>query len=168
MFPYPDAHFATVICGELIEHLFEDPMHLMSEVNRILKPGGHLVLTTPNIARAARHLGNPAGLPSRILPRLHPAGGRHGRGRRAAQSRIRAARDSPTAGELRLRSRTPRRPASSATSRIPSSAGFCTCWSATASAPNCAATASTPWAERPARCASAIPRGCIVSVHERT
>jgi SAM-dependent methyltransferase len=50
VFPYPDGHFATVICGELIEHLFEDPMHLMSEVNRILRPGGHLVLTTPNIA----------------------------------------------------------------------------------------------------------------------
>jgi SAM-dependent methyltransferase len=50
VFPYPDGHFATVICGELIEHLFEDPMHLMTEVNRILQPGGHLVLTTPNIA----------------------------------------------------------------------------------------------------------------------
>jgi glycosyltransferase involved in cell wall biosynthesis/SAM-dependent methyltransferase len=49
-FPYADERFSTVICGELIEHLFEDPMHLMSEVNRILKPGGHLVLTTPNIA----------------------------------------------------------------------------------------------------------------------
>jgi glycosyltransferase involved in cell wall biosynthesis/SAM-dependent methyltransferase len=49
-FPYPDEHYATVLCGELIEHLFEDPMHLMSEVNRILKPGGHLVLTTPNVA----------------------------------------------------------------------------------------------------------------------
>jgi SAM-dependent methyltransferase len=49
-FPYPDEHFATVLCCELIEHLFADPMHLMSEVNRILKPGGHLVLTTPNIA----------------------------------------------------------------------------------------------------------------------
>ena len=49
-FPYPDEHFATVLCGELIEHLFEDPMHLMSEVNRILKPGGHFVLTTPNVA----------------------------------------------------------------------------------------------------------------------
>jgi SAM-dependent methyltransferase len=49
-FPYPDGHFSTVLCCELIEHLFEDPMHLMSEVNRILKRDGHLVLTTPNIA----------------------------------------------------------------------------------------------------------------------
>lgn len=49
-FPYPDDHFHTVLCCELIEHLFDDPMHLMCEVNRILKPGGHLVLTTPNIA----------------------------------------------------------------------------------------------------------------------
>jgi SAM-dependent methyltransferase len=49
-FPYPDGHFSTVLCCELIEHLFADPMYLMCEVNRILKPGGHLVLTTPNIA----------------------------------------------------------------------------------------------------------------------
>lgn len=48
-FPYPDEHFSTVLCCELIEHLSGDPMHLMGEVNRILKPGGHLVLTTPNI-----------------------------------------------------------------------------------------------------------------------
>jgi SAM-dependent methyltransferase len=58
------AFFATVLCGELIEHLFEDPMHLMSEVNRILKPGGHLVLTTPNIA-ALRGI-------SAILQGYHP------------------------------------------------------------------------------------------------
>ncbi len=49
-FPYPDGRFATVLCCELIEHLTDDPMHLMSEVNRILRDGGHLVLTTPNIA----------------------------------------------------------------------------------------------------------------------
>jgi glycosyltransferase involved in cell wall biosynthesis/SAM-dependent methyltransferase len=49
-FPYPDAHFSTVLCCELIEHLFEDPMHMMMEVNRILKPGGHFVLTTPNVS----------------------------------------------------------------------------------------------------------------------
>jgi glycosyltransferase involved in cell wall biosynthesis/SAM-dependent methyltransferase len=47
-FPYPDEHFDTVLCCELIEHLPSDPMHMMSEINRILKPGGHLVMTTPN------------------------------------------------------------------------------------------------------------------------
>jgi glycosyltransferase involved in cell wall biosynthesis/SAM-dependent methyltransferase len=49
-FPYPDGHFATVLCCELIEHLPGDPMHMMAEINRILRDGGHLVLTTPNIA----------------------------------------------------------------------------------------------------------------------
>ena len=48
-YPYPDGHFSTVVCCELLEHLGEDPMHLMSEVNRILQIGGHLVLSTPNI-----------------------------------------------------------------------------------------------------------------------
>ena len=50
LYPYPDAHFDTVLCCELIEHLKDDPMHLLAEVNRILKPGGHFLLTTPNIA----------------------------------------------------------------------------------------------------------------------
>lgn len=49
-FPYPDGHFSTVLCCELIEHLISDPMHMMAEINRILRPGGHLVLTTPNIS----------------------------------------------------------------------------------------------------------------------
>ncbi|HBY62536.1 MAG TPA: hypothetical protein DEH78_22160, partial [Solibacterales bacterium] len=48
-FPYDDGCFATVLCCELIEHLPNDPMHMMSEINRILRPGGHVVLTTPNI-----------------------------------------------------------------------------------------------------------------------
>lgn len=49
VYPYADASFDTVLCCELIEHLAADPMHMMSEINRILKPGGHLVLTTPNL-----------------------------------------------------------------------------------------------------------------------
>ena len=49
-FPYDDGYFSTVLCCELLEHLTADPMHMMSEVNRILKPGGHFVLTTPNLA----------------------------------------------------------------------------------------------------------------------
>jgi glycosyltransferase involved in cell wall biosynthesis/SAM-dependent methyltransferase len=48
-FPYPDGHFTTVLCCELLEHLPSDPMFMMSEINRILKDGGQLVLTTPNI-----------------------------------------------------------------------------------------------------------------------
>ena len=48
-FPYPDDFFSTVLCCELLEHLYDDPMHMMGEINRILKPGGRLVLSTPNI-----------------------------------------------------------------------------------------------------------------------
>ena len=51
-FPYDDGYFSTVLCCELIEHLPSDPMHMMCEINRILKAGGTLVLTTPNIASA--------------------------------------------------------------------------------------------------------------------
>jgi SAM-dependent methyltransferase len=49
VFPYGNASFDTVLCCELIEHLAADPMHMMGEINRVLKPGGHLVLTTPNL-----------------------------------------------------------------------------------------------------------------------
>ncbi len=63
-FPYADESFDTVVCGELIEHLFHDPMHMMSEINRILKPGGHLLLTTPNVA-SLRSV-------SAVMQRYHP------------------------------------------------------------------------------------------------
>ncbi len=49
-FPYADAYFDTVLCCELLEHLTADPLFMLGEINRILKPGGHLVLTTPNLA----------------------------------------------------------------------------------------------------------------------
>jgi glycosyltransferase involved in cell wall biosynthesis/predicted SAM-dependent methyltransferase len=49
-FPYQNEHFMVVLCCELLEHLPTDPMFMMGEINRILKPGGSLVLTTPNIA----------------------------------------------------------------------------------------------------------------------
>jgi len=49
-FPYPDGHFRTVICCELIEHLRSDPLHMLWECNRVLEPDGYLLLTTPNIA----------------------------------------------------------------------------------------------------------------------
>jgi 2-polyprenyl-3-methyl-5-hydroxy-6-metoxy-1,4-benzoquinol methylase len=46
--PYANARFDAVFCGETIEHQV-DTDWLMFEINRVLKPGGKLVLTFPNI-----------------------------------------------------------------------------------------------------------------------
>lgn len=46
--PVEDETFDYIICSEVIEHLDVDPMFMMSEINRTLKMGGVLVLTTPN------------------------------------------------------------------------------------------------------------------------
>jgi glycosyltransferase involved in cell wall biosynthesis/SAM-dependent methyltransferase len=51
-FPYPDDYFDVALCCEIIEHLAEDPMHMLVELHRVLKWGGLIVLTTPNIASA--------------------------------------------------------------------------------------------------------------------
>jgi glycosyltransferase involved in cell wall biosynthesis len=74
-FPYDDGYFSTVLCCELVEHLTEDPMHMMSEINRILRPDGHLVLTTPNIGSlraiaAILSSYHPAFFPAYIRPRV--------------------------------------------------------------------------------------------------
>lgn len=50
-FPYRTDEFDCVLHCEIIEHLLADPLHSLREINRILKPGGHLVVTTPNVAR---------------------------------------------------------------------------------------------------------------------
>jgi glycosyltransferase involved in cell wall biosynthesis/SAM-dependent methyltransferase len=50
-FPYDDASFDVVLFCEIIEHLLSDPVHALVEIRRVLKPGGMLVLTTPNVAR---------------------------------------------------------------------------------------------------------------------
>ena len=46
---YPDASFDLAFCSEVIEHM-TSPEILASEISRILKPGGLLVLSTPNSA----------------------------------------------------------------------------------------------------------------------
>ena len=44
---FPDNSFALVWCSEVIEHL-ESPSFFVREVQRVLHPGGKLILTTPN------------------------------------------------------------------------------------------------------------------------
>jgi len=46
--PWPNEHFDAVFSTEGIEHL-ENHFSFLREIGRILKPGGFLILTTPNI-----------------------------------------------------------------------------------------------------------------------
>jgi 2-polyprenyl-3-methyl-5-hydroxy-6-metoxy-1,4-benzoquinol methylase len=46
---FPDNSFTVVLASHLIEHL-NDPASFIREVYRILEPGGHFFITTPNIA----------------------------------------------------------------------------------------------------------------------
>jgi 2-polyprenyl-3-methyl-5-hydroxy-6-metoxy-1,4-benzoquinol methylase len=45
---FPENHFDAVHSAHVIEHVY-DPLSLLRECHRILKPGGRLVILTPNI-----------------------------------------------------------------------------------------------------------------------
>jgi SAM-dependent methyltransferase len=45
--PFQDGEADIVYCSEVLEHIVE-PASLLAEVKRMLKPGGHFLLTTPN------------------------------------------------------------------------------------------------------------------------
>jgi SAM-dependent methyltransferase len=49
LLPFPDAAFGLVHMEEVIEHVVR-PDRSMDEVRRVLEPGGHLILSTPNLA----------------------------------------------------------------------------------------------------------------------
>jgi len=44
--PFRDAVFDTVLATDLLEHIYH-PAHLVTEMARILKPGGFLIINTP-------------------------------------------------------------------------------------------------------------------------
>ncbi|NIO19210.1 MAG: methyltransferase domain-containing protein, partial [Candidatus Aenigmarchaeota archaeon] len=46
--PFTDAEFDGILCFETIEHVSQ-PLVFLKELFRILRPGGEVVLTTPNI-----------------------------------------------------------------------------------------------------------------------
>ena len=61
--PLDDGGFDLVLCAETIEHV-RDVQHFLSEIRRVLRPGGELALTTP--------AGLPLGRPEDPLsPHLH-------------------------------------------------------------------------------------------------
>jgi 2-polyprenyl-3-methyl-5-hydroxy-6-metoxy-1,4-benzoquinol methylase len=58
--PFEEGSFDVVLCGDLIEHL-RDPEAFLVRVRPLLRAGGRLVLTTPNVANWAMRLGLLAG-----------------------------------------------------------------------------------------------------------
>jgi SAM-dependent methyltransferase len=53
--PFEDAAFDVVVAGELLEHL-RDPRRVVSEVLRVLRPGGTFVGSVPNAYRLKNRL----------------------------------------------------------------------------------------------------------------
>ena len=49
---YSDNFFDYVLFSETLEHLNFHPGTIINEINRVLKPGGKCIITTPNQARA--------------------------------------------------------------------------------------------------------------------
>ena len=54
--PYEDETFGTVVFCDVLEHLIVDPVYTLLELNRVLKTGGRLILSTPNALAAYRVL----------------------------------------------------------------------------------------------------------------
>ncbi|HSP10278.1 MAG TPA: class I SAM-dependent methyltransferase [Candidatus Dormibacteraeota bacterium] len=63
--PFADASFDLVVCVWVMEHL-KEPETMLREVRRVLRPGGHLLLLTPNLRNPLMWL-NRLG---KALPRL--------------------------------------------------------------------------------------------------
>lgn len=45
-YPFRDGVFSHALCADVIEHV-DDPVELLREIHRILRPGGSLVVSTP-------------------------------------------------------------------------------------------------------------------------
>jgi ubiquinone/menaquinone biosynthesis C-methylase UbiE len=47
--PVPDGSFDAVMCTEVLEHV-PDPVAALKELNRVLRPGGYLLITAPFVS----------------------------------------------------------------------------------------------------------------------
>jgi 2-polyprenyl-3-methyl-5-hydroxy-6-metoxy-1,4-benzoquinol methylase len=55
-FPFKDNFFDLVIFTEVLEHLPQAPLHALKQMHRVTRKGGHILTTTPNIARSINRM----------------------------------------------------------------------------------------------------------------
>ncbi|HEX7773867.1 MAG TPA: methyltransferase domain-containing protein, partial [Pyrinomonadaceae bacterium] len=51
IFPFAENTYDLVLCCEILEHLLINPSHMLYEAHRVLRSGGHILITTPNVLR---------------------------------------------------------------------------------------------------------------------
>jgi SAM-dependent methyltransferase len=76
-FPYAEASFDLVFFCEIVEHLLSEPR--IDEMRRVLRPGGHLLVTTPNVTRLGNLVRLARGLNVYAGYSPHGPHGRHNR-----------------------------------------------------------------------------------------
>lgn len=54
--PFQDQNFDIILFAETLEHLNFHPKRVFEEIARVLKPGGELIITTPNLLRSNNRL----------------------------------------------------------------------------------------------------------------
>jgi len=77
--PHADRSFDLVLAMEIFEHFAVDPFHFLLEAGRVLRPGGRLLLTTPNISSHRGVWKALMGAAPYSFGLFVPAGGAHGR-----------------------------------------------------------------------------------------
>jgi SAM-dependent methyltransferase len=54
--PLDDGAFDFVLCAETLEHVFAPPTQVLREIARLLRPGGRMLLSVPNLATLRNRL----------------------------------------------------------------------------------------------------------------
>ncbi len=68
--PFPDEHFRAVFCSNVLDHV-ERPEHTLAEIERVLEPSGHFVLTVEVFAaHVSRDRAHPHALTRAVVDQL--------------------------------------------------------------------------------------------------
>lgn len=76
-YPFEDNEFDKILFCEVLEHIVVDPLKVFGKLRRILKPGGELILTTPNAVRLINFAHMLAG--KNFFDKYHTQNGIYGR-----------------------------------------------------------------------------------------